>query len=268
MILLTGFIQAYMLGWTMPSGLYGNAIMALVYLSNFEYWRPHVKSIWKNTWSLATEEQFYIIWSLLLPFLLLQTPERRRNFIVGLIFGSLLLSTMKAACIYSNPDWLFGDYSPLSNFWKMFVGSLLRLSISSSRNIKPYFCWTGLTVLCLSILATVPASPIDLRIVGADPRSLGYQVFMEPIAVICAILIILGSLNGNWLLETKAVRFVGSISYSLYLYQIPILEIRNWPRGMDAVGLSSLAFILAMISTLYIEEPLRAYYKKALHAAL
>jgi peptidoglycan/LPS O-acetylase OafA/YrhL len=158
--------------------------------------------------------------------------------------------------------WLFGYFSPIASFYKMLLGSLVRLSPSVDVLRKRYTAWVGFSILTLSLVACIPKTAYDLQQIGLDSQYFGYLIFIEPTACFSAVLIIVGSLDGNSFLESRFLRFIGRISYPLYLYQMPILHIKNWPRGWDAVSLSSLALVAATVSTLYLEEPLREAYRK------
>jgi peptidoglycan/LPS O-acetylase OafA/YrhL len=267
MVVVTALIHLKVTEGDVGNGYLANATMALTYTSNFDPWVPHAISIWKNTWSLAVEEQFYIVWSLLLPLLLRLNQSRRLGVIVTLIVISFYCKLAQIAGIRNQPDWIFGYYSSPNSFWKMWIGAAIRLTPSLTPILrKKAVGWLGLAMLLISFLFSIPEKPIDLHRLGFTSNMLKHKSMVEPVASISAVCMIMGSLDGNWLMETQFLRFTGRISYSFYLYQVPLLLIAHitigeLKRGFIGVGLSGLAFVFAMISTLYVEEPIRESYR-------
>jgi peptidoglycan/LPS O-acetylase OafA/YrhL len=96
------------------------------FLSTADYFDApaHTKPL-LHTWSLAVEEQFYLILPLLLLLLWRRWPRGRKSVIVALFVGSFAWSAWLA---YQSPDDAF--YSPFSRAWEFLTGSLLALNIA------------------------------------------------------------------------------------------------------------------------------------------
>ncbi|SNX86936.1 probable acyl transferase-like protein [Melanopsichium pennsylvanicum] len=207
--------------------------------------------LYLNTWSLAVEEQFYIFWSLLIPFVV-PMSLRRRSLVLGfLIFAGFYIRHFSG--------WNFlGDkmynidyrYAYSANAWKMFIGCSARLlPIPDVATRK----WVGTTstlgFFFLAYMWGYGLTNFDFRTTG---------VWLELLTAIVVLLIVLGSINGNPILESKLFRFPGRISYSWYLWQFPLQALHGWP--IANWGPTGLAFMIATFTTFMIEEPIRNKY--------
>ena len=201
-----------------------------------------------HTWSLAVEEQFYLVFPLFL--MLIGGIGRARRFAVLTIlaFASLVL------CVYAS------YFYPGANFyllppraWELLLGGMLATAPAANprRSTGEIISWIGLG----SILASVVFYDPTTRFPGlaALPPCLGTA------AVIYA--------NSNRLssvgrfLATAPMTFVGLISYSLYLWHWPVIVyIRylnltlDWQLSVLAVTLS---FLFAILSWWFVERPFR-----------
>lgn len=72
-----------------------------------------------HLWSLAVEEQFYVLWPLLLGLMW----RRRLNFLTVTLAVAVASFALNIATVHAHPDAAF--YSPLSRFWELMAGSVL-----------------------------------------------------------------------------------------------------------------------------------------------
>jgi peptidoglycan/LPS O-acetylase OafA/YrhL len=98
--------------------------------------------------------------------------------------------------------------------------------------------WVGIALLLLMMWTTAPLGDV----VGGLQTPRVYWHFTA-VALAFALMIV-GALRGagfavQAVLESRALGFVGRISYSLYLWHYPVLELtqRAWPSGPDGAGL-------------------------------
>jgi peptidoglycan/LPS O-acetylase OafA/YrhL len=183
-----------------------------------------------HLWSLGVEEQFYLIWPLLLI-----ACGRKPWVLAGLAVASFVLWR------YLSPTAAF--YEMPARFWELALGGLIALAPKIRSGAVAG--WAGLAIVALAI--------------GSDPTS-------EPTlrAVVGAALVIYGIHCGASLapLELAPVRYVGLVSYSLYLWHWPLLVLRrvssfDAPTLTDNLLLCALAFVLAALSYHLIEMPIR-----------
>ncbi|KAJ9475761.1 hypothetical protein PHBOTO_005870 [Pseudozyma hubeiensis] len=207
--------------------------------------------LYLNTWSLAVEEQFYIFWSLLIPFVVPLSLKKRAVVMGVLVFVSFYVRYFSGYNFLG--ERMYGidyRYAFSANAWNMFIGCSARLLP------VPEICtrkWMGtVSTLGFFFLAYMwgwGLTMVDLRTEGA---------WLELFTEVVVLLIVLGSINGNPILESQVFRFLGRISYSLYLWQFPLQALHDWPFG--DWGPTGLAFMISTFTTFVIEEPIRNKY--------
>ena len=211
-----------------------------------------------NCWSLAVEEQFYIFWSLVISFVIPLSFKRRTLVLVPLVLGSFLLR-IYSAWHDGEQTILFGtwfDYrfAYSTNAWKMFLGCSARLLPMPTVFTNK---WVGMGAL-LGLFIDIYAQGWWLEAKGlvVFPRDAWW---FEMFSGILILLVVMGSIHGNPILETRFFRFMGRISYSWYLWQHPLLLILGgWRNGHWEI--TALAFMIAVFTTFIIEEPIRDKY--------
>lgn len=268
MIVATCFFRYYWSGTISEPETWPDIFAALFYVMDLRFaivWGP---SFYHVTWSLGVEEKFYILWSLLLPFVAMLTMRGKFALLTTLFTISLGLHL---TWYLVNPMWdsyLLGRFTPLCQFWKMILGASLRLLPTPQWFRTRKSAWYGLALLSLPWFLTYYGPHIDTTTWSFPPRNdLSAEMFWEVIASFAGVFIICGSLEGNTFLELETMRFIGRISYAWYLWQLPLLRITGgipdgWLHGYLGFTTTCFAFLCAVGSTLYIEEPLRMRYRK------
>jgi peptidoglycan/LPS O-acetylase OafA/YrhL len=244
-----------------------HAILALCYATNIRSLRPSRDDLgpFGNTWSLACEEQFYIIWSLVLP-LIFARGYKMRTFLMVSITGTLFFirvwASMYPGAIY-DVDWRAGVWA---NVWKMLIGASLRLLPVPSLLLRRPFAYIGLFGLAALLGATTLSQPDYSSIApGWSNPMFAIMTWIDLFTAFFTMLILCGingARGGISVLEVGPLRFVGRISYSLYLWQVPLIAFNEWKRGYPGLGDTAIAFVLATCSSLYVEEPIMRAYKR------
>ena len=204
-----------------------------------------------HLWSLGVEEQFYLVWPLLL--LAAGRFTRSRPALLGLTAAILAASLGYAAFILPlDPKAAF--YLPTTRAWELAMGAALvvlpRLTLPAL--VRNLAALAGLALLggWLFVLTDTMAFPG----LAAVPACLGAALLIwaceQPTAVGAA-------------LSFRPLRFVGKISYSLYLWHWPVLVLyRHFSEGrapapLALVVLFGLAVALSWLSYRFVEQPFR-----------
>jgi peptidoglycan/LPS O-acetylase OafA/YrhL len=187
-----------------------------------------------HLWSLAVEEQFYILWPLLLAF----TPRRwLSQAVVALIVLSFVAAELvtQEAAFYGMPLRL----------WELAAGGILAIAGTQGR---AFHANLGAILLLVSMAVPYPTFPG----IGAIP------------AVAGAVLVLFGNGAGvaGRIFSMRPMVYIGLISYPLYLWHWPLLAInRATYVGESPVAmrtaLCALAIALAAATYRWIERPFR-----------
>ena len=237
----------------------GSLLAALGSVSNLYFWRdagyfqPTVKSLpLLHTWSLAVEEQFYLVFPLIIMGVTRWASRRLTLIVTGLLGLSLALS---AAYVTAFPS---GDFYLLpTRAWELLIGTVLALGvIPAIRNpfVRNLVAATGLALIAGSMMLFTPTTPFPG--IAALAPCLG------------AALIIHSGQAGTWvssLLSLRPLVFIGLISYSLYLWHWPIMVFQRYDalllvtdsKVLARASVLALSLIAAALSWWLIERPTR-----------
>lgn len=204
-----------------------------------------------HTWSLAVEEQYYLIWPLLL-IGIVKIGKGANPTTISLIILLLLvgLAVSQYAVIV---DQKTAFYMLHSRAWELLLGGLLALAPTiRNRFLSEILPIIGLLLIAWSLLYLNSKTPFPG--INAIYPCLG------------AALIILPKQNTHLterLLSASPLVFLGKISYSLYLWHWPILVLyrqygtRSLPALYDALILLLICFVLSVLTWKYIEQAFR-----------
>lgn len=204
-----------------------------------------------HTWSLAVEEQFYIVVPPLLYLL-----YRYGLFVLGVgivLLALLSLSWSQYLLIEQQQDSSF--FLIISRAWELFAGSLIAIYRLEKKHV-PFKTAQVLSLLGLLLIAG------SMFCYQPDTMFPGFAAFVP---VLGAFLIISYSRPTTWvyrLLSLKPLVWVGLISYSLYLIHQPVFALSRFlfvaePSTLVFTGLILLSIILAYANYRYVEQPFR-----------
>ncbi|MET0426803.1 MAG: acyltransferase [Actinoplanes sp.] len=189
-------------------------------------------------WSLAVEEQFYLFWPAVV--LLLVGLGGRRILAVGLALA--VLASFALSAVQAGDTWSY--FSPAARGWELGAGCLLALVADRLDRIPPrpatYLAGIGLALIVVAALSF-----------DETTRFPGYAAVLP---VLGALLVLAG--RGDALLARPPVRWLGRISYSLYLWHWPVLVIGAQAYGGPKVLLVLLAVALAAVTYALVEAPI------------
>ncbi|HEY2642577.1 MAG TPA: acyltransferase [Galbitalea sp.] len=243
------------------SSWWASALTTLTYSSNFAIW---LGSVWPGPlapmWSLAMEQQFYLVWPPIL-FLLL-TKRVRSRFVIG---GLLVIGVLSLVGVWfgfvsrGSRSTAFVYFSPLENLMPLVLGCVLALILAVPRGrallsprVGAWLTWIGAIGL-VAIAVTMPADWKAHRYI---------LVLILPLAGAAAAMLVAGLVTArspiSWLLGLRPIAWFGrNLSYSLYLWHylviIVLTQLLNGP--LEKPVIVAVAVALAAASYFVIERP-------------
>ena len=254
-----------------------DAIFGYIYSSNWWYIFHKLdyfdsfgaQSPFKHLWSLAIEEQFYMIFPLL--FLLVNRKKKskdgtyklNKNFLY-VVLGLILVSLIAHILLFdiNNISRIyFGTDTRAFSLLVGVVGAILYPMERLHAKVTPQQNMIYSVVSLVSI-----ATLITVMIYTSEYNTLLYRGGFLLVAILGLIVIISSGKQHTLmsrLLSFKPIVFIGKISYSLYLWHFPVLvlttpvsEIGN-PNIIFVILRVILTFILATASYVFVETPIR-----------
>lgn len=235
---------------------------ASVFISNWQFWREvgyfNTEATLKpllHLWSLAVEEQFYLV----LPLFLLYSIHRRKSPLIPLIIFALICFVSAVWRLPDHKAW--GYFHLFSRGWELMIGVLLAYAEGRRARVPesaPLFVDRWRPAVGGIGLAMVLGSAW-----GFSSSTL-FPGLMALLPTIGAALFIAAGTKGffNRLLSLRPLAYIGLISYPLYLWHWPILSMLRVVDGnsldlMTRLGVFLVSFPLAAITYHLVEQPLR-----------
>jgi len=208
----------------------------------------------QHFWSLAVEEQFYLVWPALVGLVMYLGARARGSLgsprpstrAVALRRSTVLVLALAVLSFWwsvhrTDADPQMAYYSTFTRTWELSVGALLALSASGIARlpaaVKGLASWAGLLAIAVAVLTFDSTTPVP-----------GWHAALP---VGGAALVLGGGIDGprtgaRLLLDTRPMRFVGNISYSLYLWHWPLLIL---PAAYVVRDLSVFERVVALVAS-------------------
>ncbi|MGY2130024.1 acyltransferase family protein [Blastococcus sp. SYSU DS0617] len=210
----------------------------------------------QHFWSLAVEEQFYLVWPVLI--LAIFAVPLARGRLRGPLTGAVLLAVSAASLAWSvhatavSPDTAY--FSTFARAWELGAGALVAVAAAQLARIpgplRAVLAWAGLAGVLLSAFVISPQTPF--------PGSAALLPILSAV-----LLVAFGAAPGGpraaWALGSVPARYVGRISYSLYLWHWPVIVLLATVMAGDTVVFyataTALSLLLATVSFYAVEQP-------------
>lgn len=245
-------------------GVLADGIASLFFVANWrfaatgtDYWAADGTSPLQHYWSLGVEEQFYFVWPVVLTAIALATAAasaRSRRVVVGLVLSLLVAASLGWALVETATSATWAYFSTATRAWELGIGALIAVSAPLLGRLpaalRPYLAWLGVLLMLFGVATLSSSSPIPA------PGAL--------IPVVGTALVIAAGTGGAtkflWPLTNRVSRYIGDISYSLYLWHFPLIVFLA-PFFDDPVEYSLIVLILtaaiSIASYHLVENPVR-----------
>ena len=214
----------------------GDAAASALYVSNLrfaeqatDYLAAHESpSPYLHFWSLAVEEQFYLFW----PLLLLVGARLLSLARLGLLLALVALGSFGLSLVWTDTEAPWAFFSLPTRAWELAVGALIAVGALRLPRRSPEPLAIGLVTAGLGLIV-IACVVID--------DSTPYPGMAALLPVVGTALVIIGgsatSAGPSRWLSASVPRWLGRISYSLYLWHWPILVLVPIAIGIDSLGL-------------------------------
>jgi peptidoglycan/LPS O-acetylase OafA/YrhL len=233
-----------------------------------DYFARDNPELYRNTWSLSIEEQFYLVLPLLL---LVALGAKSRGWravpFVVLSAGSALIMTVLAAQGAEPTRVYFGSDS---HTFGLFMGVALAVTVRDAAPGDAPPRWLQPVTAASAVLGLAVLGWLALTLREGSPESFAWGFQLASLAALLTVWAVTrpGAIAGR-LLDAAPLKWIGERSYGIYLWHWPVLVLlaaAPTPWGRDAganwiTGLLALLITmpLAILSYRFVEQPVRRH---------
>ncbi|SDB07082.1 Peptidoglycan/LPS O-acetylase OafA/YrhL, contains acyltransferase and SGNH-hydrolase domains [Pseudomonas sp. NFACC23-1] len=228
-----------------------------------------------HLWSLGVEEQFYIIWPVLL-FTLWKSNLNRLSAILAMAAASFYINI---SIRQSDPSTTF--YSPQTRFWELLVGSIIAyLSVYRVAILSEIYSLVGVATSRIIYQKIDKHSDNTIKniqsLVGLSMLTAGFLIITKErlfpgywaILPVMGTALIIGagskSVINKYILSNRIMVWVGLISFPLYLWHWPILSFARIIEAEEPpveirIAAVAISIVLAWATYKFVERPIRFF---------
>jgi peptidoglycan/LPS O-acetylase OafA/YrhL len=274
-LLVTDVAAVFFLNFLRARGAVEDSLHAAGFAANFHFAERGVDYFAQSEppspllhyWSLSVEEQFYLVWPLLLSIALLgaavlpwarradRRHERRLMAVVIVLAGGSLAWSIHLTSTVPAEAY----FSPFTRAWELGLGATLAVAAVTLQRAPPVahlvMGWAGLVAIAFAAVLYSDRTPFP-----------GSFALLPAVGTALAIMAGMGTrasrLSAGRLLAVRPMQIVGDRSYALYLWHWPVLILAAQYAGHDLsvttkLGLMAGAFVLSCVSYALVEDPIR-----------
>jgi peptidoglycan/LPS O-acetylase OafA/YrhL len=245
------FVVAVILGVAGRTGeIAGDVIPALFYFMNWTTAAGNNPGLLSHTWSLSIEEQFYLVWPVVL-IGLLAVGRGRLAWVAGLLVAAMLGAVILRVVLWVGPE----------AYYRVYVGTDTRMdALAIGCLLALAFTRWPITVQPWAMAALAASIPITLWLTNNESMAtIGLAV-----TAVAAAGLVAGAATGSGgrVLAWRPLAYLGIISYGLYLWHRPLMRAFT-DSGLGGVPwavavMFAISIGLAFLSRRFIEDPFLA----------
>ena len=213
----------------------------------------------QHFWSLSAEEQFYMVWPLLMLLAVFSAGKlgRNRHLFVAVALGLVTVGSLVLSAFWTAANPASAYFVTPVRVWEFAAGGLLAVLSPTPSKMAPavraVIAWIGLAAIVATALLYTDATPFP-----------GLTALL-PVGGTLLVLWV-GTPALSWspaiIGDRRPVQFLGDISYSVYLWHWPMIVVLPYALGADLDKWSKLlivagTIVLAWLTKIFIEDPVR-----------
>lgn len=211
-----------------------------------------IASPFQHFWSLSVEEQFYVVWPLLLFAVWLGARHLQRRFVVVATAVVAVSFVWSVLLVDSSPSWTF--FNLPTRAWELAAGGLLAVAVPRVRGRAHALRAVGGLIGIAIVVFTMLTYDDSTTFPGASA--------LPVIIGTCLLILAVDSHRVLTLvLSWKPMQWVGARSYSLYLWHWPFLIL--WERAhpdptwAERLGVVAVSVVVSAFTYAFVEDPIR-----------
>lgn len=211
-------------------------------------------SPFQHYWSLALEEQFYLVWPLIMVLVAVLAAAHRRKWL-AIVLGGLSVMSLLGGMVLTGISQPWAFFSLHTRAWELGLGGLVAVSAPLLLRMGGKL---GRAAVLLGLIAVVTS-------IFVFAHDLPFPGWYALVPVLGAVLMIGGGHAYELrFLQTPVLQYVGNISYSLYLWHWPLLTLAEIRLGEQFNGW--LALVLVMLSVVLADLTYRHVEQRFQHS--
>jgi peptidoglycan/LPS O-acetylase OafA/YrhL len=219
----------------------------------------------QHFWSLAVEEQFYLIWPVLLivaVFLIARANPARRRLAAVIAIGLVGLASFIYSIWATDYDQASAYFNTFTRMWEFALGAIAALVLPTLQipaRLSVVLSWIGIVGIVFVSFTYRDSSP--------------FPGWIAAVPVLATLLVIAGGdqrilLSPSPLFRLRPIQFLGDISYSIYLWHWPLIVLLPivFVQAISTplrIAILIVSVVLGYLSKRFVEDPLRADRKLA-----
>ena len=197
----------------------------------------------QHYWSLAVEEQFYIVWPILLLLIVLLFRAISKKVLLAVV--SVLGITSFSSIFMIEQTLTY--FATQTRIWELCLGAIL--AIIGTRKSTRWLQWAALAAVLLSLL-----------LINSSNQVPGFIII--PVLLATGLLLNASDPKIQLLLNNQVMHYLGDISFVLYLWHWPVIELHRQLSltpltAGDSIALFLITFVLAVLTHHLFENPIR-----------
>ncbi|MEV6494210.1 acyltransferase family protein, partial [Actinoplanes sp. NPDC051633] len=211
-------------------------------ITGTDYFATGPPSPFQHFWSLAVEEQFYLVWPLLIVLF-------RRRLVA--VLGGLIAVSFAAGVLELQRAGSWAYFGPHTRAWELGIGALL--AVVPLRRAPRWLSFAGLAAIAVAAVVFDDGTPFP-----------GYAALLPVLGTAAVI----AARDTTSILSVRPAQEIGRLSYSLYLWHWPVLVIAGAGHGLAVkLALCVGALGLAWLTYRFVENPVRHLRALRVHPA-